>query len=67
MGNKLVRQGLARRVALQFAAAQVLDAEAAAQAFAEEALTAEERLAAHAELRRIASALIGPNTEDHPG
>ena len=30
MGNKLVRQGLANRVARQFAAAQILDAEAAA-------------------------------------
>lgn len=66
MGNKLVRQGLAKRVARQFAAAQILDSEAAAEAFAEEALTAEERLAAHAELRRIASSLIGPNTEDFP-
>lgn len=67
MGNKLVRQGLANRVARQFAAAQILDAGAAAEAFAEEALTAEERLAAHAELRRIAGALLAPNPEDHAG
>lgn len=67
MGNKLVRQGLANRVARQFTAAQILDAKAAAEAFAEDALTAEERLAAHAELRRIAGALLAPSPEDHPG
>lgn len=67
MGNKLVRQGLARRVARQFAAEQILDAEAASIAFADEALTAEERLEAHAELRRIAQRLVAPNAEDYPG
>ena len=64
MGNKLVRDGLARRVARQFAASQILDTAAAATAFADEALTAEERLEAHAELKRLARQVVGPNTED---
>lgn len=66
MGNKLVRKALARRTARQFAAEQILDAEAASAVFANEALTAEERLEAHAELRRIARRLVEPHPEDYP-
>ncbi|WP_043309569.1 hypothetical protein [Pseudomonas sp. ML96] len=54
MGNKLIRQTLARRVARQFAAEHLADTEAAGLAFAEHELTAEERVEAHAELKRIA-------------
>ena len=54
MSSSLIRKTLARRIARQFAAEHLSDAEAAGQAFAEHELTAEERLEAHAELRRIA-------------
>lgn len=66
MGDKLVRRGLARRVARRFAAAQILDAEAAALTFADESLSAEERLEAHAELRRLAKNIVEPNLDDYP-
>lgn len=66
MGDKLVRRGLARRVARQFAAEQILDIENAILAFQEEGLTSEEQSAAHAELRRLAIEIVQPNLEDLP-
>jgi hypothetical protein len=57
MRNRLVRDGLARRTARQFAAELLEDPDTVADAFAGEELTAEERLVAHAELRKIAASI----------
>ncbi|KRW62323.1 hypothetical protein [Pseudomonas sp. TTU2014-080ASC] len=65
MSKKLIRLGLASRVARQFAVAQILDFEAAAEAFNEEAMTAEERRAAFSELRLIAER-IAAGADDFP-
>lgn len=55
MSNRFVREGLARNAARRHAAEVLADTELAAEAFADAELTAEERLVAHAELRRLAA------------
>lgn len=57
MAKAFVRAGLVSQVVRQFAADQLLNAEDAAVAFAEEELTAEERVRALAELRALAESI----------
>ena len=66
MDNGFIRRGLARAFARRLAGEMLADIDLAQADFAEQPLTAEERLEVYAEIRRISAQLLNASEAQGP-